>query len=279
MIKAVSGAPLSDEIVIAMASLVDDAQVETREPSHSDIEFQIKRCGLEKVDPKSNGRVVGKAKRIRAILSWSLENNLNAGEKLVFHLISTIRGLGGFRSTSPNYVGEEAIMNAIQAFKREGYYLSSDGELQPVVLENLSNKEMETALYAYVNRAKRGVEDAALLTGTGKDLIEAVSAYILLNKWGTYPTTANFPTLLGQAFTALELATPYRSVEKRVAAKQRMDLALFELACSINNLRNKEGTGHGRPFESSLTTDEARVAIESIGTISEYLLAALKNAP
>lgn len=277
MSKAISRAPLSDEIVIAIARLVDDAQVETREPSHSDIEFQIRRSGLEKADPKYQGRIVGKAKRIRAVLSWALENDLNAGEKFVYYLISTIRGMGGFRSTSLNYVGEEAINNAIQAFKAEGFTLSFDGELRPIVLENFSNKEMEDVLYTYVNRAKRGVEDAALLTGTGKDLLEAVAGHVLVNKWGTYPTTANFPTLLGQTFTALELATSNNPVVKNEPAKHRMERALYELACSVNNLRNKEGTGHGRPFASSLTEDEARVAIESIGMISEYLLAVLKN--
>lgn len=272
-------APLSDEIVIAMSRLVDDAQVETREPSHSDIEFQIQRTGLEKADPKNQGRTVGKAKRIRAVLSWALENNLDAGEKLVHYLISTINGLGGFRSTSPNYVGQEAITNAIQAFKAEGYILSADGELRPIVLENLTNKEMEDALYAYVNRAKRGVEDAALLTGTGKDLLEAVSAHVLVNKWGSYPTTANFPTLLGQAFIALGLATSSDPVKNNEPAKYKLERALYELGCSINKLRNKEGTGHGRPFSSSVTEHEARVAIESIGVISEFLLAALKKYP
>lgn len=277
MSKKICRAPLSDEIVIAMANLVDDAQVDTREPSHSDIGFQIERSGLEKADPKKQGRSVGKAKRIRAVLNWALENNIYAGEKLVYYLITTIRGMGGFRLESSNYVGQEAIANAIQAFKLEGYSLSIDGMILPTVLENLNEEETEIALYAYVNRAKRGVGDAALLAGTGKDLLEAVSAHVLFKKWGSYPTTVNFPTLLGQAFTALGLATSNTPVEKGEPAKWRMERALYELACSINSLRNKEGTGHGRPFASSLTEDEARVAIESIGTISEYLLTALKK--
>ena len=279
MSRVIPEAPLSDEIMVAVANLVDDAQVETREPSHSDIEFQIRRAGLEKADPKNLGRNVGKAKRIRAVLSWALENDLNSGEKLVYFLISTIRGLGGFRTTSPNYVGQESIINAIQAFKTAGYTLSTDGELRPMVLDNLSNKEIEDALNSYVNRAKRGVADAALLAGTGKDLLEAVSAYVLVKKWGTYPTTANFPTLLGQAFTVLGLVTPSTPVENHEPAKHRMERTLYELGCSINNLRNKEGTGHGRPFVSSLNDDEARVAIESIGVIAEYLLAVLKKNP
>jgi len=48
-----SKAPLSEAIIIALARLVDDAQTETRDPSHSDIEFQIQRVGLQQGDPKA----------------------------------------------------------------------------------------------------------------------------------------------------------------------------------------------------------------------------------
>ena len=92
-------APLNDEIVEAIAKLVDDSQIEKRDPSHSVIEFQIKRFNLSDGDPLKNGPPVGKAKRVRAVLSWSLENNLLQGEAFVFGLISTIRGGGGFRES------------------------------------------------------------------------------------------------------------------------------------------------------------------------------------
>jgi hypothetical protein len=46
-------APLNDAIIVALARLVDDSQTETREPSHSDIEFQINRAGLAAGDPKA----------------------------------------------------------------------------------------------------------------------------------------------------------------------------------------------------------------------------------
>lgn len=68
-------APLSDTIITALSRLIDDSQVEKREPSHSDLTFIISRVELTKVDPKFQGQIVGKAKRVRAILSWALENN------------------------------------------------------------------------------------------------------------------------------------------------------------------------------------------------------------
>lgn len=55
-------APLSDAIIVAVAKLVADAQGERRDPSHSDLDFQIARAGLSEADPKNQGKTVGKAK-------------------------------------------------------------------------------------------------------------------------------------------------------------------------------------------------------------------------
>lgn len=97
-------APLSDEITIAVSKLVDDALADKkREPSHSEIGFQIDRAELKRADPNRNGQVLGKAKRVRAILDWAIEHDQNAGEILVAGLISTVRSCGGFREASPNY--------------------------------------------------------------------------------------------------------------------------------------------------------------------------------
>lgn len=265
-------APLTDAVIIAVARLVDDAQTETREPSHSDIEFQIQRAKLTTGDPKAQGQLVGKAKRVRGTLNWALENNLAAGELLVENLISLVRGCGGFRSASANYVGIDAIENAIAAFHTQGFVLTSDGELRPVVLESLTGAELSDALQAYVRRAKRGAEDAALLTGTGKDLLEATAAHILAERYGSYSTSANFQGLLGQAFVALGFSTPQHPAQPGEAPQRKIERAMFELACSVNALRNKAGTGHGRPWLPNVTDIEARAAIQFMGTIAEWML-------
>src|SRR5712691_4944508 len=119
-------APVSDAIMIAVARLVDDAQTGTREPSHSDIEFQIHRAGLIAGDPKNQGQTVGKAKRVRAVLYWGAENSPDKAEQFVSALIALVRGKGGFRKGSPNFVGEEAITDAKAAFLCEGYVLSAE---------------------------------------------------------------------------------------------------------------------------------------------------------
>lgn len=270
-------APISDAIIVAVSQMVDDAQSDRRDPSHSDIETEIKKADLSPGDPKSSGQTVGKAKRVRATLNWAFIHKVDGGRDFIGALVAVIRGHGGFRETSTNYVGRQVIENAVEAFSAEGYDLSGDGELLPRMLDNLSGATLTIALEAYIRRAKIGASDAALVTGTSKDLLEAVAAHILQQRYGTYPATSNFPTLLGQTFVALGLATPMDASVTGEPPRKRVERAMYELACSINQLRNKEGTGHGRPWISSVTDSEARMAIESIGVIAERLLNLHRN--
>jgi len=269
--------PLTDA-VIAVARLVDDSQTETREPSHSAIESQIDRAGLASADPNRirQDRPVGKEKRVREVLSWALEFERPKGETLVALLLSQIRALGGFRETSPNHVGVELIANLAAVLRGEGLALENDGEIRTLLLENLAGAELSAALEGYVRRARRGAEDAALVTGAGKDLLEATAAHVLQEVWGRYSTSTNFPTLLGQAFAALDLRTSRDQQQPGEPHHRRMERALFDLGCGVNALRNKQGTGHGRPFLPTVTPQQAKTAVESMGIVAEYLLAAFK---
>lgn len=272
-------APANDAIIVAVASLVDDAQSQTREPSHSDIEFQINRAGLTAGDPRSRGQIVGKAKRVRATLSWALEHAPDNAEVFVAALIALVRGKGGFRSGSPNFVGADAIPDAAEAFRSEGYVLTAEGELRPASIDTLGGAELTAALEAYVRRARRGSEDAAILIGTGKDLLEATAAHVISERFGDYPQQSNLPTLLGQAFTVLGLATPLAPPQQGEPPQRRLERALYEAGCAVNALRNKEGTGHGRPWLPSVSDGEARAAIQLIGIVSGFLLAAHRAKP
>jgi hypothetical protein len=265
-------APASETIIHALARMIDDSQSERRDPSHSDIEFQIKRAGLSAGDPAAVGQTVGKAKRVRAVLFWALENAPTKAEMFVQGLLALVRANGGFRTESPNFVGDEAITNAAGVFKAEGFTLDRDGELRPTSLDTLSDGELVSALEAYARRARRGSEDAALLVGTGKDLLEAVAAHILFSSYGSYPQQADFPTLLGQAFVNLGLATPHSVAKTAETAKTRLEKAYYEASCAVNGLRNKQGTGHGRPWLPNVTDDEAAAAVQMIGIVASLML-------
>ena len=269
-------APLSDAIIAAMSSLVADSQTAggSRQPSHSELETQFVRAGVLEGDPNRDGKPVGKAKRVRGVLNWAIEHAPQRGEALVSYLVSLLRGVGGFREGSPNYVGADAIQDLRDAMRSEGFDLAENGELLPIVLDGLTGAQLTEALRSYVRRARRGAPDAALLAGTGKDLVEAVAAHVLVHHYGTYPTTANFPTLLGQAFIALGLA-PF--ADQARTPQDKVDASLYQLACAVNTLRNRTGTGHGRPFVADLSADRARSAVESMGLIAGRMLDVLAS--
>ena len=266
--------PLSDAIITAVSRLVDDHQ-SPRDPSHADLGTQVKRAGLESADLTVPA---GKERRVRAILGWAIEHNEPAGRTFVGYLVSELRGCGGFRTESTNYVGSDAIENARAAFRAEGFDLSVDGILLPINFDGLSGPEATEALRSYARRAARGADDDPLVVGTSKDLLEATAAHVVRERFGSYRETANFPTLLGQAFVALDLATPEHVREPDEPASRRVERAFYEAACSVNGVRNKEGTGHGRPWLSTVSQSEARAAIRTMGTISEFMLDKLSES-
>ncbi|WP_237376833.1 abortive infection family protein [Raoultella terrigena] len=264
---------LTEAILVAIARLVGDAQAESpRSPSHSELSYAFEKHGLAHVDPK-NQQAVGKTKRVRTILSWALDHDPDAGQKLAYTLLQNVRVAGGFRQESSNYAGRDAILGAIEAFKDQGLILTDSGSLQSQNIEGLRGRELTDALRKYADRAKRGAEDAALLSGTSKDILEATAAHVLTQKYGTYPKQANFSALLGQAFITLGLATPADKVEgEREEAHRSLERGMFETAIGINRLRNKQGTGHGRPWLPTIQDSEAKAAIEMAGVIAGYML-------
>ena len=268
--------PLNDTLVYAFAQAVDDS-AQTREPSHADLDFIFQRAGVVEGDPKAKGQTVGKAKRVRAVLSWSVGSNLGAGRVCVAQLLAFFKASGGFRTESPNFIGASSIQALQSAFAAEGFSLSSEGDLSSKVLDAMAGAELTAALAAYVRRAQRGAEDAALLTGTSKDLVEATAAHVLREVYNNENPPHNFPTLLGQAFAGLGLKTTADKEASTDTPQQRLQRHLFGAACAVNTLRNKQGSGHGRPWEPTVTPAEAHAAIQTMGLVAQLLLNALAD--
>jgi Abortive infection C-terminus len=166
--------------------------------------------------------------------------------------------------------------------RAEGWELDPDGSLRPLFLENLEGRDLDRALRAYVRRAQVGATDAALVTGTGKDLLEATARRVLDNAGDGYPGH-DFPGTLYHAFCAVGLVPPspatVAAVQRELSddARTRLVEVLFILGCVVNTLRNQQGTGHGRPFPAEVTEIESRAAVAAMGLISDLLLAATRN--
>lgn len=269
---------LSESMVHAVGRLVDDWQ-NPREPTHSDIGATLARAGLAHADPHADptAQKMGKQKRVRQALQCALDSDVAAGTQGVEAFINLVRGSGGFLPSSPNYCGEDAIRTCVAAFEGEPVELTVDGVLRPRNLSALSGRELSDALRSYIIRAQRGHEDSVLLAGTGKDIIEAAAAHVVTERYGSYSEHADFPTLLGQAFVAvgLDAQRPKQESGGVDGARTALSLALYDLACAVNRVRNKAGSGHGRPFIPDLAPEEVRTATEAAGLVAGRLLDAL----
>lgn len=270
--------PLTESIHIAVAALFADDPVNRRDPdarprdpSHQTLNECIQRSGLQGADIKA-----GKEKRIRAVLSSALDHDLDAGRRLVVLLMAALKGSGGFRAESPNYVGSEPINNLRSVFKSEGWIVTTDGDLEvTLVSEDLAGPDVTAALLSYVRRAVKGQSDDGLVVGTSKDLLEATAAHVIVERWGSYNPMLSFESLLGQAFVAVGLAVPSEPEHRDEAPRKKLERGLFQAALGVNRLRNKAGAGHGHPFLPEIGPVDARIAVRTMGNISELLLDAL----
>ncbi len=109
--------------------------------------------------------------------------------------------------------------------------------------------------------------------------IEATAAHVVNERYGSYPEQASFQTLLGQAFVAvgLDAQRPKQEAGGVEGARTALSVALYELACAVNRVRNKAGSGHGRPFIPDLTPGEIRAATEAAGLVAGRLLDGLDS--
>ena len=100
---------------------------------------------------------------------------------------------------------------------------------------------------------------------TGKDLSRPCA--VLLECWNT-SCRRIFPPHL-PSLRALDLKTPADIPVSGEPPQHRLQRALYEAACAVNTLRNKQGTGHGRPWLPSVTVEEARHATQVMGVVGD----------
>ena len=204
-----------------------------------------------------------------------MEHSYENGCGFVDQLVSLVRTCGGFRGESPNYVGGEAIKGLRDAMASEGFVLTSDGDLRPAALDALSGTDLTDALASYVRRAQKGATMQRSSLAPERTCSRPWPRMSFLECWNTSNPPQNFPAALGQAFVALDLKTPADIPVSGEPPQHRLQRALYEAACAVNTLRNKQGTGHGRPWLPSVTVEEARHATQVMGVVGDLLLRAM----
>lgn len=270
---------VNDALGTAISQMIDqDSPL-----SHDDLDTSFDRFKLRAGDigkKDAEGKPIGKHRRVKAVLTYAVDNDPEAGGRLVEYLVSRLRGAGSFRDGSSNRLPADAVANAQAVFRGEGLTLTDDGALVPTTLDGLSGTALTQALLAYVQRAREGAEDAALLTGNAKDLVEATARHVLEERAGGYSPHMPFPGTVFQAFNSLGysgVTGKEFDLRKELSSDriERFHQCLYLLAVVVNDLRNDQGTGHGRPFPATVSAREARAATQAMGLVSGLLLESL----
>jgi hypothetical protein len=270
---------VNDALATAISQMIDqDSPL-----SHDDLDTAFTRFKLRAGDPgrvDANGKYIGKHRRVKGVLTYAVDNEAEAGGRLIEYVVARLQGAGSFRDGSSNRLPADAVANAQAVFRGEGLTLTDDGSLVPTTLDGLTGTALTEALLAYVRRARAGVEDAALLTGTAKDLVEATARHVLEERAAGYSPHMPFPGTVFQAFNTLGFSGVTGNefdLRKQLSSDpiERFHQCVYLLAVVVNDLRNAQGTGHGRPFPATVSARDARAATQAMGLVAGLLLESL----
>jgi hypothetical protein len=119
------------------------------------------------------------------------------------------------------------------------------------------------------------VDDLQLVVGTCKDLAESVAKVVLAARGVTTATNEDFPKLMTQAQAVLD-----RQPGKGLASgAQIRDVAqgALKIINNLPNLRNRFGTGHGRPLIPEVAEEVVLLSVDMTMMWTRWALRRLRH--
>jgi hypothetical protein len=169
----------------------------------------------------------------------------------------------------------EKLRAAQDAFRRAGWRLSKEGEL-----ESIGAVDLETggraALDEQLARLRKATDDPALLLGSAKDLLESVAKFVLEELGIPVRRNADFNELWHHARDRLGLL-PGSLVgdDAGTASVRRVLGAAWTIAEQVNVLRGSDGTGHGRTLPTGVSAEIALFVVREACSVAELTLRSL----
>lgn len=259
--------PVSDEIAGALGLFFHGGAG----PSHGNLTSVFLRSGYSEADTYRAGEIgPNKETRVQTVVRAAVRRPARARE-LVDGILTLLRVQGCFSRSEPE--AKRPVTAAQAAFRRLGWSLSDDG-----VLSAAGEIELDTggrqALDEQLDRLRRSTDDPALLLGSAKDLLEAVAKFAL-EELG-HPAPDNFNQLLYLARERLGIHQTQVDGDSPGHVQVRKILgASWTIAEQVNELRNLQGTGHGRTLPTGVTPDIALLVVREACSIAGFLLGSL----
>lgn len=243
-------------------------------PSHSILTNTIQDAGYGDADPFDPiTKTPSKVQRLTSVFRAAQRRPAGA-RRLVDALLSALRVEDHFTASHPNY-SSELTAKLKRALVAQGWDLSEDGYLSRLSDINLDTGGRE-ALDEQLNRIQRNVEDPAALLGAAKDLLESISKFALEETHMLPDRKMDYPECLHLAMEQLGFVP--RTVDATMAGGRAVR-AVYQsaqtIALQVNELRNAQGTGHGRTLPTGVTAETARFVIREAALVAELLLSSL----
>jgi hypothetical protein len=265
-------APVGSEVAGAFAAFFSGGAG----PSHSAITRVFQSADLDdSYIYRPDGK--GPNKETRVIEAFCEARKRPAtGRKLVDELLVALRlaGLVGQSGTNPS--DDETRLRS--ALARENFSLTDQGELRTE-----SGIDMSTggrvALDEQLARLQSAQGDPALMIGSTKELIEAVGKFVLEEFGQPARPKASFEEILVLAQERLKIKpTQGDSSNEGFQIIRTIHQSAWQIAKSVNALRNLQGTGHGRTLPTGVSPEMARLVVKEACFIAEYMLTLLDRS-
>lgn len=262
--------PVSGEIAGAIARFFHAGEG----PSHSAISRALASSGYGDgyaYDPDTQGP--NKESRILAAFAEA-RRRPDRGRQLTENVLDLLRLDGYFEQTPPN----EHVEILAKALLRSGWQLDADGILSPLGDINL-DAGGRPALEEQLARLRRSMDDPALLLGTAKDLLEAITKFVLVEHGFTANDKMSFDQLWHLARERLGILP--QQVDTSLTGYEeirRIHQSTWSIAEQANRLRNLQGTGHGRTLPGGVSRELALLVVREACSVGEYMLSLLERS-
>ena len=201
---------------------------------------------------------------------------------LIDELIGLLRTDSMFSADNEFAASQSDIDQLREALVPFGLSLDNDGSLvsSKGLVADASILPDEPALREHVGRMQRALSDgdSAQLIGSSKELLETASKLVLARV--SEPEPSKFPALINRALELLMLHPKSKpSPREDLTEPVRKILGgVLQVALGVNDLRNEEGTGHGRASASvTLDARHARLAAGAAVVVATLLLDTLED--
>lgn len=244
-------------------------------PAHSRLSQAFVAAGVGddyRYDP--DGRP-GPNKEQRVLSAFSRVASRGSGRRLVEGLLSSLRHDGLIAAKSESVSEDESRLLA--ALGRAGWSLNSQGGLRAKFGPDLDTGG-RAALDETMERLRGSGADPALSIGTAKEMLEAVAKFVLEELGMPTDGMKSFNQLFHVARERLGILPQH--VDKGVPGYEQIRAihqSSWSIAENVNELRNLQGTGHGRTLPSGVSEELAMLVVREACSVAEYMLRLLDS--